>query len=84
MADRAVVWYNMPVKWAYQAFSIRETRYRYKAKLNTENDEIADRLIRLTDNNRTGGSRLCCLYYATSKTLFGTTNVFIECTRHWS
>jgi hypothetical protein len=42
MAKRAVVQYKMPVKWACQAFSISETCYRYEAKLNTENDEIAD------------------------------------------
>jgi putative transposase len=75
MAKRAVVQYNMPVKWACQAFSISETCYRYEAKLNTENDEIADWLIRLTDNNRT---------WATLKTLFGTTNVCIGFTRLWS
>jgi putative transposase len=62
MAKRAVVQYNMPVKWACQAFSISETCYRYEAKLNTENDEIADWLIRLTDNNRTWGFGLCYLY----------------------
>ena len=32
----------MPVKWACDAFSISETCYRYEAKLQTENDEIAD------------------------------------------
>ena len=62
MAKRAVVQYNMPVKWACQAFSISETCYRYEAKLSTENDEIADWLIRLTDNNRNWGFGLCYLY----------------------
>lgn len=62
MAKRAVLQFSMPVKWACQAFSISETCYRYEAKLNTENDEIADWLIRLTDNNRTWGFGLCYLY----------------------
>ena len=55
VAKRAVEQYSMPIKWACQAFSISETCYRYEAKLNLENDEIADWLIRLTDNNRTWG-----------------------------
>ena len=52
----------MPVKWACDAFRISETCYRYEAKLQTENDEIADWLIRLTDNNRNWGFGLCFLY----------------------
>jgi putative transposase len=51
----------MPVKWACQAFSISMTCYRYEAKLNTENDEIADWLIRPADNNRNWGFGLCYL-----------------------
>ena len=52
----------MPIKWACDAFGISETCYRYEAKLQTENDEIADWLIRLTDNNRNWGFGLCFLY----------------------
>lgn len=62
MAKKAVVERGMPIKWACQAFSISETCYRYEAKLNSENDEIADWLIRLTENNRTWGFGLCYLY----------------------
>jgi len=62
MAKKAVIEYDIPVKWACQAFRISETCYRYEAKLNSENDEIADWLIRLTDNNRTWGFGLCYLY----------------------
>jgi putative transposase len=61
MAKRAVVQYSMPVKWTFQAFSISETSFRYEAKLNSENDEIADWLIRLTDNNRTWSFGICYL-----------------------
>jgi putative transposase len=62
MAKRVVVEQGMPIKWACQAFNISKTCYRYEAKLNTENVEIADWLIRLTDNNRTWGFGLCYLY----------------------
>ena len=62
MAKRAVIEQGMPIKWACQALSISETCYRYEAKLNIENEEIADWLIRLTDNNRTWGFGLCYLY----------------------
>ena len=62
MARRAVIEYSMPIKWACDAFRISETCYRYEAKLQTENDEIADWLIRVTDNNRNWGFGLCFLY----------------------
>ena len=52
----------MPIKWACDAFRISETCYRYEAKLKTENEEIMDWLIRLTDNNRNWGFGLCFLY----------------------
>jgi putative transposase len=42
IAKKAVFERGMSIKWACQAFSISETCYRYEAKLNSENDEIAD------------------------------------------
>ena len=39
-----------------------ETCYRYEAKRNHENEQIADWLLRLTDNHRTWGFGLCYLY----------------------
>jgi putative transposase len=39
-----------------------QTCYRYEAKLNAENAQIADWLIRLTDNKRSWGFGLCFLY----------------------
>ena len=62
MARRAVIEYSMPIKWACDAFRISETCYRYEAKLQTKNDEIADWLIRLTDSNRNWGFGLYFLY----------------------
>ena len=39
-----------------------EICYRYEAKKNAENDQIADWLLRLTDNHRNWGFGLCYLY----------------------
>jgi putative transposase len=47
---------------ACAVFAISESGYRYRAKLSDENDEIADWLLRLTDNHRTWGFGLCFLY----------------------
>ena len=43
-------------------FSISETCYRYDAKLSTENQLIADWLIRLTQTHKRWGFGLCFLY----------------------
>jgi putative transposase len=50
------------IRNACAAFSISETCYRYRAKLSSENEEIADWLIRLTHNQRNWGFGLCFLY----------------------
>jgi putative transposase len=44
------------------AFGISQTCFRYQAKLNAENDIIADWLVRLTNNQRNWGFGLCFLY----------------------
>lgn len=44
------------------AFRISESCYRYERKLNEENDEIADWLLRLTDNHYNWGFGLCYLH----------------------
>ena len=62
MGKKAVAEHGMPIKWACHALSISETCYRYEKKFGSENDEIADWLIRLTDDNRTWGFSLCYLY----------------------
>jgi putative transposase len=43
------------------AFNISQTCYRYAAKLNAENEVIADWLVRLTNNQRNWGFGLCFL-----------------------
>ena len=39
-----------------------ETCYRYQARLNDENIEVADWLVRITHNQRNWGFELCFLY----------------------
>lgn len=62
MAQHAVTLRCVTIKLACMAFGISQTCYRYKAKLDAENDIIADWLIRLTNNQRNWGFGLCFLY----------------------
>lgn len=43
-------------------FSVSQTCYRYKALLKEENVQIAEWLIKLTNENKTWGFKLCYLY----------------------
>ena len=62
MAEKAVMEKNMTVRLACKAFNISEYCYRYKPKLNEENELIADWLIRLTHNQKNWGFGLCFMY----------------------
>lgn len=62
MAKKAVEQKALPVRLVCTVFAISETCYRYQPKLSDENAEIADRLIRLTHNQRNWGFGLCYLY----------------------
>jgi putative transposase len=62
MAQKAVRDKAIPIRLACAIFSVSETCYRYEAKHNAENEQIANWLIRLTDNNRSWGFGLCYLY----------------------
>lgn len=62
MAKEAVRARGIPIRVACAAFSISEACYRYRAKLSTENEEIADHLLRLTHNQRNWGFGLCFLH----------------------
>jgi putative transposase len=53
---------QLNIRLVCNAFGISETCYRYHAKLSSINEEIADRLIRLTHNQRNWGFGLCYLY----------------------
>ena len=50
------------IRFTCEVFGISETCYRYQSKLSDENAEIADWLIRLTDNWKDWGFGLCYLF----------------------
>ena len=56
MAKQAVTAKEVSIRLACDIFTVSETCYRYTAKKNAENEEIADWLIRLTDNQRSTGA----------------------------
>ncbi|MFY4257935.1 IS3 family transposase [Achromobacter xylosoxidans] len=62
MAKEVVKARRTSIRVACAIFSISESCYRYEAKLKAENEEIADWLLRLTDNHRTWGFMLCFLH----------------------
>jgi putative transposase len=62
MAKKAVEQYKVSISLACKTFAISETCFRYEAKQQSENEIIADWLIRLTDNHRNWGFGLCFLY----------------------
>ena len=59
MAKYAVQQRSVPITVACAAFRVSQSCYRYESKQNAENEEIANWLIRLTDNHRNGGFGLC-------------------------
>jgi putative transposase len=63
MAKRAVSERNTSIRLACQAFEVSQTCYRYSARRNVENEEIANWQMRLTDNHRNWGFWLCFLYH---------------------
>ena len=62
MAQKAVAQRGVCIRVACQAFGISESCYRYERKLDAENAEVANWLMRLTDNHRSWGFGLCFLY----------------------
>ena len=62
MAQAAIAKYDSSIRLACAAFGISETCYRYQAKLSSENDEIADWLIKLTTKETDWGFGLCFDY----------------------
>ena len=59
LAKRAVSEFGLTIRSACVAFGISERCYRYQAKLSTENEEIADWLIRLTTWQKNWGFGMC-------------------------
>jgi putative transposase len=62
MAKKVVAERGVCIRVACLAFRISESCYRYERKLDAENVEVANWLIRLTDNHRNWGFGLCYLY----------------------
>ena len=62
MAIKAVQDRGLSIRVTCVAFRISESCYRYERKMNAENEEIANWLLRLTDNHRNWGFGLCYLY----------------------
>ena len=62
MAQQIVQERGISVRLACEVFGISQTCYRYVGKHSAANDEIADWLMRLTDNHRNWGFGLCYLY----------------------
>jgi len=62
MAQRAVQDRGVSIRLACEAFKVSQTCYRYVAKTDAQNEEIANWLLRLTDNHRNWGFGLCFLY----------------------
>ena len=62
MAWRAVNERALSIRIACEAFGVSQSCYRYEAKTAFENEEIANWLLRLSDNHRNWGFGLCFLY----------------------
>jgi putative transposase len=62
MAKKAMESRHISIRLACEIFQVSQTCYRYEAKRDAENEEVANWLLRLTDNHRTWGFGLCYLY----------------------
>ena len=62
MARWAVEDKGLSIRLACEAFGLSESGYRYQPKLHAENGRFAERLLRLTENQRNWGFGLCFLY----------------------
>ncbi|MDP9651587.1 hypothetical protein J2793_007062 [Paraburkholderia caledonica] len=62
MAKQVVQQRRVSIRVACAVFGISDSCYRYEAKLNTESEEIADWLLRITGCHRNWGFLLCYLY----------------------
>lgn len=67
---------RVSVALACRTFEVSETCYRYSARLNDENGQIADLLIGLTRAKKTWGFGLCFLYLRNVRGITGTINAF--------
>jgi len=72
MAGRAVALRGVSIALACRTFVLSETCFRYSAKLNEENEQIADLPIGLTRAKKTWGFGLCFLYVRNVRGINGT------------
>lgn len=69
MATWAVKSKGRSIRRSCELFAVSETCYRYEPKLSSENEQIADWLVRLTHNQRNWGFGLCYLFLRNVKGL---------------
>ena len=69
MANEFVTQRGLSIGLACRFFAISQCCYRYEPRKSTENEQIADWLLRLTENNRSYGFGLCYLYLRNVKGL---------------
>ena len=62
LAQQAVAKKQASIRLACATFGISETCYRYERRLSDENAEIADWLLRLTNEHKRWGFALCFLH----------------------
>lgn len=84
MAHYAVAERHVSIRLAWEIFTVSETCYRYVAKRNTENEVIANWLIRLTDNQRSWGFGLCYFYLRNVKRFAWNHSACIAYIGNWS
>jgi putative transposase len=82
MAKQAIHDHRVTIRLACQAFKISETCYQYDPKLSSENELIADWLLRLTTTHKQWALACALCIYVTPKTLNGTTSVCIAFTNN--
>lgn len=59
---KGVARHGISIRLACQVYGISQTCYRYQAKLDGENAQVADWLLRLTQAHKRWGFGLCFLY----------------------
>ena len=77
MAQEVIANRDVSISLICRTFSISETCYRYQAKLNSDNEKIANLLLALTQNQRNWGLVCASYIYAMLKTILGIISVFI-------
>ena len=84
MAKQAVGTQGISIRLACDTFQVSQTCYRYDAKRNAENEEIARWLMRLTDNHRTRALVCATCICAMCEATAGATSVCTGFIANWS